>query len=164
MNTTEPITQTEVPERLHPQKILVPMDFSDESKKALHYAASFARLFGSTLHLLHVVEPIPYLTGMEALPFRTPGEVELASNGQLAALARLEGGEEIPIEREIRHGVPYEEIVAAATACAADLVVIATHGRTGWEHAMLGSTAEKVVQHASCPVLVVRDHERECLG
>ena len=61
----------------------------------------------------------------------------------------------------VRPGRPATEIVEAARELAADLIVIATHGRTGLQHVLLGSVAENVVRHAPCPVLTVREHERE---
>ena len=162
MNTTETLAEPVLAGTLHPKTILVPIDFSDEAKKALRYAASFAKQFGSTLHLVHVVEPVPYLSGMEAAPIMTSdAELELLGKAKLAAIGTSECAQGIPSKTEIRRGSPYREIVEAARENGAELVVIATHGRTGWEHALLGSTAERVVQYAPCPVLVIRDQERE---
>ena len=63
----------------------------------------------------------------------------------------------------VRHGVPFHEITEAARTLQTDLIIIATHGYTGLKHALLGSTAERVVRHAPCPVLSVREVERDFL-
>ena len=144
--------------------ILVPVDFSDTSKKALQYAVPFAAQFGASITLLHVIEPF-------ALPAElgyVPPEVEQA--GRTAMKASLENlaercqqqlGIKCRSQASVRMGVPWHEITTAARASAADLIIIATRGRTGIQHVLVGSTAERVVRHAPCPVLVVRERERE---
>ena len=82
-----------------------------------------------------------------------------ASEGIGAAFARLVIG--MPFNAVVREGEPHSEIVAAAEELATDLIVLSTHGRTGIAHVFLGSTAEKVVRHAGCPVLIVREREHE---
>jgi universal stress protein A len=138
------------------KKILVPVDFSDCFKKALQYAIPFARQFDAELKLLHVVEPYP------AVPEMGPVDVETLQVGraQLEALRRAIG-EAVPASTLLRTGVPNIEIVQAAKELGIDLIILSTHGRTGLAHILLGSTAERVIRHAPCPVLVVREREHD---
>jgi nucleotide-binding universal stress UspA family protein len=133
------------------KKILVPVDFSDCSKYALQYAASFAKQFGAELQLVHVVEPYP------AVPEMYPIDVESLQDGkaQLDTL-RESLGEDVRARVSLRTGQPYNEITQAAADGQADLIIISTHGRKGLTRMLLGSTTEKVVRQAPCPVLVVR--------
>jgi nucleotide-binding universal stress UspA family protein len=144
------------------KRILVPVDFSDASLQALQYAVPYAEQFGATLYLLHVVEPIAFAGDL-------PGAVVLPSNEelvdyagkQLFSLANKEIEERAPVNAQVRIGKACMEIVGAAKALHIDLIVIATHGYTGIKRLLLGSTAEKVVRSAPCPVLVVREPEHE---
>jgi nucleotide-binding universal stress UspA family protein len=150
------------PERIKLKHILVPTDFSEPAKKALRYAASFAEQFDARITLLHVVEPIPFGAGVEAVPLMMPeDELAILAKSRLASLGRHEFMPLLQVSPMVSRGKAWQEIVAAARKTEADLILIATHGYTGLEHALLGSTAEKVVQHAPCPVLVVRETERE---
>ncbi len=145
------------------KRILVPVDFSECSRKGLQYALAFARQFQAEVSLLHVVPDV-----IAEPRFSVP-----APDLQHALLeeGRRELDEEIQahapqasgLKPLVRKGVPFQEIVQAAEELGADLIVVGTHGRTGLKHVLLGSTAERVVRHASCPVLVVREHEHECL-
>jgi universal stress protein A len=155
----------EQPERraLRLTKILVPIDFSQPSKNAFKYAVRFAEEFGGELTLLYVLEP-QSMTGFMAIP-EAPAFVEsdiVAAGKNLRSLiASLCNGK---IERphwKVRAGLPSHEIVEAAKEMDVDLIVIATHGYTGWKHFCIGSTAERVVRAAPCPVLVVREKEHE---
>jgi nucleotide-binding universal stress UspA family protein len=144
-------------------KILVPIDFSDCSKKALQYAVPFAKQFGATITLLHVVHVI-YIGGPEfaALDY-PPIEVDLRKSAekQLAELAATEVQLQAAGGTLVRIGQEVVEIVGAAKELESDLIIISTHGRTGLNHVLMGSVAENVVRLAPCPVLVVREHERE---
>ena len=144
------------------KKILVPIDFSKVSKEALAYAAFLAGQFGAEFILLHVTEkaPIDYLLGPGLMnhlvvPMMKQAEADLA---HLAG--RLSNAHGAHLTAVVRTGTPYEEICRAARALGADLIVLTTHGHTGLKHVVLGSTAERVVRHADCPVLVVRDPAR----
>jgi universal stress protein A len=138
------------------RKILVPIDFSDCSKKALDYAIPFARQFGAELNLLHVVEPYP------AIPEMAPYDAENIEDGRLELEAlRKDLGNVGPCSTLVRKGAPPTEITSAARDLDADLIIISTHGRTGLSRVFLGSTAERVVRSAPCPVLIVRECERE---
>src|SRR5580765_6603187 len=144
-------------------KILVPIDFSDCSKKALQYAVPFAKQFGATITLLHVVH-VNYVGGPEfgALDFPLPeADFRKSAEKELAELAAEEVGEPVVAGTLVRTGLEVMEIVKAAKEMESDLIVISTHGRTGLKHVFMGSVAENVVRLAPCPVLVVREHEHE---
>jgi universal stress protein A len=149
--------------RLQLRSILVPTDFSRPSLKALHYAAALAAQFGAKLTLLNVVEPIGPTPDFAYNPVVLDNETVTANaKEQLQRLLARQGINVALVEKTlVRHGVPFNEISGAASRLKADLIVIATHGYTGLKHVFLGSTAERVVRHAPCPVLVVREDERE---
>jgi universal stress protein A len=147
---------------LHIKKILVPIDFSECSKKALRYAVALARQFQAEILCLHVVE-IPYGAGeaglvVEMQTFRKHLHTE--SQRALAEMVRAEA-RELSAKASLRSGAPHHEIALAAEESQADLIVISTHGRTGLGRFFLGSTTERVVRHAPCPVLVVREREHD---
>jgi nucleotide-binding universal stress UspA family protein len=146
------------------QRILVPVDFSECSQKALDYAVPFARQFGASLILLHVV-PANYPVGEFGMIDVAFMEKELRASGE-KQLARLIS-QRVPAEAKptalVRVGRPVTEIVQVARQENADLIILSTHGHTGFKHVLLGSVAENVVRYANCPVLVVREHEHEFL-
>ena len=134
--------------------ILVPLDFSDESRKALAYAAPFARQFGAEIVLLHVVEPVATPDFAKSFPLALDNEKLMnAARDQLDHISRLEG---VRGKTLVRYGRSFQEIAGAARGLKADLIILSTHGYTGLKHVLLGSTTERVVRHAPCPVLVVR--------
>lgn len=140
------------------RRILVPVDFSECSSKALAYAVPFARQFGAELVLLHVVVPYPSMPEMGPIDAETVQEAR-------ASLAKVV--EHLPADVHSQNrlvtGMADVQIVQEAERCEADLVIIATHGRSGLARVLLGSTAERVVRHAHCPVLVVREQEHDFL-
>ena len=143
------------------KKILVPVDFSDCAKKALQYAIPFARQFDAELTLLHVVQPylpVPEMTTVDVDLIQR--EMCAAGEKELAAL-RQTIASEVSSKTALQVGSPHLEIIAAAKDLGIDLIILSTHGRIGLAHVFLGSTAERVVRHAACPVLVVREHEHE---
>jgi nucleotide-binding universal stress UspA family protein len=145
------------PPGLAPKRILVPTDFSSTSIAALKYAVLYARQFGASLDLLHVLEPPPFLSDLKDVPLAmTDQEAAKKVTAELAKLARREVGAAVPTTPLVRTGKAYVEITEAARELKADLIVIATHGYTGLKHTLLGSVAERVIRHAACPVLVVR--------
>jgi universal stress protein A len=150
------------PGALSLKTIVVPIDFSPPSMTALRYATRLAEQFGSVIRLVHIVEPAPFLNDLPNVALvRTDQEIAKEAKLKLQAIAQDEIEELVPVYPEVRIGKAYNEIVAAAKVSGADLIVIATHGYTGLKHALLGSTAERVVRHARCPVLVVRQPKRE---
>lgn len=151
------------PARIALRKILVPVDFSEPSRKAVHYARAFAEQFGARLVLLHVVEPLAYPPDFAVVPLLPPDaeEARLAElRRQLGDIARGVGGG-VAVEAKVVSGRPWQGVVEEAAASQSDLIVVSTHGFTGLKHALLGSVAEKIVRHAPCPVLVVRDEEKD---
>ena len=138
--------------------ILVPMDFSTHSEKALNYAVPFARQFGAKLILLHVIEPInpPDFDNSFPLVLENTRAKEFCESALKAVVEKFALEPALVQGRIVRYGKAFNEIAAAARELKADLIIIATHGYTGLKHTFLGSTAERVVRHAGCPVLVVR--------
>jgi len=144
------------------KKLLVPIDFSEPSLKALKYAVAFAGRFDASICLVYVVEPASFLNDVRNVPLAVSDrEVANKLHHKLVMLARKEIGPLTPVHPLVCIGKPFDEIVRTAKTFKADLIIIATHGRTGLKRAVLGSTAERVVQHAPCPVLVVRQKEND---
>ena len=145
------------------KKILVPTDFSERALQALDYAIDLARLLRAELVVLFVVEPPHYaspadLYGASANLSMLFEEQQRMGQEQLARLARRLKSRRLKIETVLETGVPYQAITETAQALKADLIVMATHGRTGLSHILMGSVAERVVRSAACPVLTVRSY------
>jgi len=144
------------------RRILVPVDFSDSSREALRVAIQLARRFGSRLAVLHVTRHNRPDSRIAAALAGTIFETRRAGQAALTEFIKSERLSDIRPKRMVVDGAPFDQIAEVAKAWKADLVVIATHGYTGLKHVLLGSTAERVVRHVTCPVLVVRS--REYLG
>jgi len=144
--------------------ILVPVDFSPYSQKALRYAVTLAQLFEAKLHLLHVLDqpihPAHYGLG-EDLLLRLNPEVSRRSHQEMERLVSPAGSSKVKWQTHVCDGRAYSEIVRFVAAQECDLVVMGTHGLSGLEHFLLGGTTEKVMRHASCPVLAVKLKERD---
>ena len=144
------------------QHLLVPVDFSEGTPATLTFALELAGKFSARLTLFHVVELalMPagdfYLAGdMAAMTGAfTQNLIEAARQQMKALAATIPAG--VPVDTSIKVGIPWHCIVQQATDFPTDLVVMSTHGRSGLKHLWMGSVAERVVQHAPCPVLVVR--------
>jgi universal stress protein A len=146
------------------KQLLVPMDFSDTAKKALQYALPLAAAFEAEVLLLHVVPPCTLPADLGYLPPEVAvgaREILNFAREELARLCAREARSGTRCRADVRQGSPWQEIVAAARETSTDLIVLATHGRTGVQHVLLGSVTERVVRHAPCPVLVVRERERD---
>jgi nucleotide-binding universal stress UspA family protein len=140
---------------LNIQNIIVPIDFSKMSVQAIQIAKQWARRFGASIHLAHVRQS-NYAADFVAPAFMTYEQV-----GEQTALEELkkvasECGVSSATCGVLSGAPPFDEICRLAQTVPADLVVMPTHGRTGFKHVFLGSTAERIVQHSSCPVLVTR--------
>lgn len=149
------------------RRIMVPLDFSEPSKNALRYAVSFAKHFGAELVLVYVIEPMVYPPDFSFGQVGIPNiEKELRERGQkeLGRLIQADVAGQVVARSVIRTGKPFLEIINLARKEDVDLIIIATHGHTGVEHIIFGSTAEKVVRKAPCPVLVVRSPEHEFIA
>jgi len=139
--------------------ILVPIDFSIHSKNALTYAILIAERFRATLHLLYVVEPTIYPADLGFGQVVLPGvedEVREKGGDELQALIVREIGTRVKATSTVRTGSPHQEILREAVDRKVDMIVVATHGHSGVEHMLFGSTADRVVRNATCPVLTVR--------
>lgn len=149
------------------KKILVPIDFSSCSLEGLDYAKAFAKQFGASLVLLHSVHPQYYVSSDEYARYDLPlvmQQSEEAAREQMRDLIRKTDWEGIKIEQSLQIGHPGDQVCARAKDYGADLIITSTHGTTGLKHILLGSTAEFIVRHAPCPVLVVPSHERPAIG
>lgn len=146
------------------ERILVPVDFSECSRKALRYAVPFAKQFGASLTLLFVTQ-VNYAVGEFGVvdaPLME-GQVREAAEQAMDKLINEEIGGAVPATKQTRIGRPASEIAAAAKELNTDLIIISTHGHTGLKHVFLGSVTENVARVAPCPVLVVREEEHEFL-
>ncbi len=143
------------------KEILVPVDFSVCSKKALAYAVAFARQFQATITVLHAVEFEISGADMDIDVPQVRSTLRLSGERQLARLVRETIGRQVVADTLVRTGQPYAEIVEAARARNVDLIIMATHGNSGIARFFIGSTTERVVRHAPCPVLIVREQEHE---
>jgi universal stress protein A len=144
--------------------LLVPIDFSEHSKKTIKYATQLAALTGAKIKILHVLQmpefPAAFYQGLHLAhdPMKTHVEAaKLAASSQLSLVSEQIFAKGIEAEPIVRVGKPYEEIVNAAKEMGVDLIVIGSHGHG---LLLLGSTAERVVQYATCPVLVVKGTPR----
>jgi nucleotide-binding universal stress UspA family protein len=139
--------------------ILVPIDFSVHSKNALKYAIPMAAQFRATLHLVYVVEPTIYPADLGFGQVVLAGvEDELREKGarELQVLIDKEIAGAVEATCAVRTGNPHHEILNEAEEKGVDLIVVATHGHSSVEHMLFGSTADRIVRHARCPVLTVR--------
>ncbi len=138
------------------ERILVPLDFSEPSLRALDEAVEFNRPYEAELILLSVVE-----RGFYESPLLVRDSGALLENQARATEEKLEeicrslGKKGVKCRTFVEFGAAYQAIIEAAKKVHANLIVISTHGRTGLAHVLIGSVAERVVQHAVCPVLVI---------
>ena len=142
------------------KKVLVPIDFSDYSKSALKYAVNFVKQFNAELILIYVVEPVIYPPDFSMGQIAIPSvdlEMDKRAVEELTKLAQKEIPHEVKVYSVVKTGKPFIEIIETAAEENVDLIIIATHGHTGVEHILFGSTAEKVVRKAPCPVLTLRE-------
>lgn len=147
--------------------ILVPVDFSEHSIHAVDYALRLAGVFGSRVVLVHVYHfPVELLTDWSAYG-TLAGSAEILEGlrkdreEQMAALAREKARPGLPLTTRVVDGTPFSEICKAARSEGANLIVMGTRGLTGLKHVLIGSTAEKVVRKAPCPVLVLKPKDFE---
>jgi universal stress protein A len=154
------------PDELRLQRILVPTDFSESAEHALKYAVRLGKPFKATilvLHVFHLKEYLALLSERDQVDSGTASEVLEAAKSRAAnkleELVRRSEAKELVVLPILLVGVPFEEIVRYAAEREVDLIVMPTRGRTGVAHLLLGSTAERVISHSVCPVLVVRSRK-----
>jgi len=146
------------------ERVLVPTDFSDSARHALTYGVSFAREFGAELLLVHVVEnlTVGYASDLFPVPMAEVSEeisgYARSELGKLAAEVREKG---VAVREIVAQGKPSAEIVRIAGEEQADLIVLGTHGKGMLDKALFGSTTERVIRKAPCPVLSCRLHGHE---
>lgn len=148
------------------RSILLPTDFSECGNYALSYAAALARQFGASITCLHVIEPMVPTVGYSGMTEPLPladitDQLEDSAERELPKIAEREECAGLDVEEIIVHGEAASEITRVAKEKNVDLIVISSHGRTGLGRIFFGSTAEAVVRHASCPVLVVKPAKEE---
>src|ERR1041385_1613068 len=152
---------------LNIQNIVVPIDFSKMSVQAIQIARQLARRFGASMHLAHVrqlnyaaefVAPAPPVIPFSFMTYEQDG-----ARAALKQLKKMAGqcGVSSAMCDVLGGAPPFDEICRLGQTIPADLIVMPTHGRTGLKHVFLGSTAERIVQHSSCPVLVTRKNSGE---
>jgi nucleotide-binding universal stress UspA family protein len=143
--------------------ILVPVDFSGCSLQGLRYAISFAEKFAARVILLHAIQiTYPYTSDRYALYDLSVVTNALKKDAErrMRTFVRLAKFGPVKFETAIANGQPASAICAFARSHHVDLIITSTHGRTGFEHVLIGSTAEQVVRHAPCPVLVAPSHPK----
>ena len=138
------------------ERILVPVDFSDRSLDALEYAVVVAQQAKASLMLLHVLEPVSYGLDFTLSHIRTREQVRESWTKRLEELASSHQHSHVPVESQLRGGLPTDSILDSAQTLPCDLIVMGTHGRRGISHTISGSVAEAVLRRARCPVIAVR--------
>jgi nucleotide-binding universal stress UspA family protein len=142
--------------------ILAPTDFSEYSKKAVASALELAKKFGAKLTILHVIELPPYpVEGYvpSSMSQTFMDDLERQATTDLAQVTPEAEAAGVEVARVVGVGTPYRKIIDTAEAEQVDLIVMATAGRTGFSHLIMGSIAERVVRTASCPVLTIRPQQ-----
>jgi len=149
-----------------PKRILWPTDFSALALQGARYARGLRDVFGAELHVIHVVPP-PLAPDISiTLPTEIPvayTDVQLlqTSRTRLEELIVREFGQLAGVVHDAFLGHSWSSICKYAEQAGIDLIIVSTHGRTGLRHVLIGSTAERIVQHAPCPVLVVKSPEKD---
>ena len=146
------------------KRILIPIDFSEHSERTVSYAAKFASRYDATVQILHVFEIPDYVVTPFARRKQDPESVKaLVDTAEQEARERLAAVEQellnrgLKVEAYLRVGSPFDEIVQTANHLNVDLIIIGSHGCSPLTRLLVGSTAERVVEHAPCPVLVVKE-------
>jgi len=143
--------------------ILCPIDFSEASLHGLDAAVDLAILFQASMKVMYVLPVLPYTPDNPNYEFEVPEYESLLhrdSEKKLAEIIKARIPDQIKVEAVIGHGNAAKEILRTAEEDKTDLIVIATHGHSGWHHLILGSVAEKVIRHAPCPVFAVRENRK----
>ena len=150
------------------KNILLPTDFSNISLSAASYAADIAKQYNAKIHLLYVLEKTPPILAIRSLDLSEDKIIKSLEEEAKKSLENTAGKvkksskeEDFELETVLRKGLDYVEINKYAEEKKVDLIVIATHGRTGLLHTLLGSVAEKVIRYAKRPVLVITPTGKE---
>jgi nucleotide-binding universal stress UspA family protein len=146
------------------KKVLVPTDFSESARHALTYGTSFAREYEAELTLLHVVEnlTVGYASDLFPVPMQEVfQEISGYAKTELAKLGAQAREKNVSVVEHVAQGKPSAEIIRFARETEIDMIVLGTHGKGMLDQALFGSTTERVVRRAPCPVLTVRLAEHE---
>ncbi|BCB95506.1 universal stress protein [Dissulfurispira thermophila] len=146
------------------KKILFPTDFSEGALNALPYAVDLAKSYGAKLYMLHVIYDIATASGLYVPHISVDEmykELDASARKELEKFGVDKRMDIKDVEYTVIRGIPYEEILKFASEKNIDLIVIGTHGRKGLDRVLFGSTAERVVRNASCPVLTVREPKQK---
>jgi len=146
------------------ENIMCPVDFSNCSDHALEYAVALAQAYQAKLLLLHVVmPPVTSLPGDPMIPEFVQNLKELENACSERIEEKIGPIRELGIDVQscVVNGTPFAEIIRVAREEQSDIIVLGTHGRSGLQHLLIGSVAERVVRKAPCPVLTVKDPEHE---
>ncbi len=142
--------------------IVCPVDFSEYTEGILKYAVSIAKKYDARVHLLHVIPNLNYFTPYES--FLTPENLVLIERNIEKEIEKdfekIVKKIDMPVIKIIKTGVVFVEIIDYIKEENIDLVIMGTHGRSGIEHILIGSVAEKILRRSPCPVLTVRPKER----
>jgi len=141
------------------KNILVPTDFSETFNHTLNYAVEIAKSMDATLHIIHVIEPIVFSSDIVMTKYgldELRNELEIYAKKDLEKITALLNEKEVPFITEVLNGKANEEILNYADRNHIDMICIATHGQGHFENFLFGSTTEKVLRKANCPVLAVR--------
>jgi len=159
-NVSAPVSSYQLEFKI--ERILVPLDFSPASMEALDYAVSVAKQFRAVIHLVHVCPPdeASSVPGAGHLLLQSAEAIELL-NEELTGIHRKRVEPFRPENCHVRSGRPYQAIINLAREIDADLIVLSTRGYSGLKHLLLGSTAERVVRGAPCPVLIARKRKQK---
>ena len=145
------------------KNILLPTDFSNISLSVSEYATNLAEQYSAKIHLLHVLEKTPPILTIRSLDLSEEKIVKIIEEDALKklenAVKKIKKNSNVEIISTIRKGIDFEEIIKYSEESKIDLIVIATHGRTGIMHTLLGSVAEKVIRFSRIPVLVSKPKE-----
>jgi nucleotide-binding universal stress UspA family protein len=144
-----------------PKSILVPTDFSEYSDRAIKQAVDIAEQNNAKMYLLHVVDQlqqcaIDYCIPLEVMQKVQSDSEKEASRKMQEEAQKITQAKKIDVTFDVKSGIPFEEILKEQQERKADLIVIASHGRTGILKSLIGSVADKVMREAKCPVLLVR--------
>lgn len=139
------------------RRILIALDDSAIAAHAVEVGIQLASALKAQVALVHVVDPAPAIQPDSGIP-AAEWAATLKREGQAFLAATAQRTDQPPAWQFLREGKPADQILAAACEWEADVIVIGTHGRSGVSRLVLGSTAESVVRHASCPVLVIKPH------
>ncbi len=145
------------------KKILCPVDFSEFTGEIIQYAHDIAKKYGAELHVLHVIPNLTYYTPYES--FLTPENLIAVEKGIQDEVerdfTRVLTHVDMKVNRVVRTGAAFVEIIDYAKSESIDLIVLGTHGRSAIEHILIGNVAEKVVRKSPCPVMTIRPKGKE---